>query len=265
MGNESIFTPVASTVAAGLAPPELRGRALSVRTMGVNFAWLVGVPLGTVVGGKFGWRTSFVQVAALAAVAALGVRSLLPAVDPSAGGGFLSNLAMIKRGVVVIGLCLTILALMASFVAPTYVRPLLEALTYFDTLGVGSLLAVFGLASIPGTVLGGYVADHWEYRGSMRAVLAMLFVSLFSFSLLSMAQAGSILAVLGTGVALVALSAAAFAFLPLQQYRLIELAPEGPSTVLSLNASAIQAGQGLGALALHYGSVDGLGWEHCAQ
>lgn len=62
---------------------------------------------------------------------------------------------------------------------------------------------------------------------------------------------------------------AVFAFFPLQQYRLIELAPEGPSTVLSLNPSAIQAGQGLGArlgaLALHYGSVSGLGWEHCAQ
>lgn len=69
----------------------------------------------------------------------------------------------------------------------------------------------------------------------------------------------------GTGAALVTWSVAAFAFLPLQQYRLIEVAPpEGQNTVLSMNASAIQAGQGIGAglgtLALYYGSVDGLGW-----
>ena len=92
----AIFTPVASAVAAGFAPPEMRGRALSVRTIGVNIAWLVGVPLGTVVGGQYGWRTSFVLVTALATAAALGVRSLLPAVEASAGGGFLSNLVVVK-------------------------------------------------------------------------------------------------------------------------------------------------------------------------
>lgn len=260
----AIFTPVASAVAASLAPPELRGRALSVRTRGVNIAWLVGVPLGTVVGGYYGWRTSFVLVAALAMVAALGVRSLLPAVEASARGGSLSNLTVVKRGAVVAGLGLTVLALMASFVVLTYVRPMLENLTHFDTEGVGLMLAVFGLASIPGTLLGGYVADRWGYRVSMIAVLAVLSMSLFSFSLLSTAQAGSVLAVLGTGAALVAWSVAAFAFLPLQQYSLIEVAPEGQNTVLALNASAIQAGQGLGAglgaLALYYGSVGGLGW-----
>jgi MFS transporter, DHA1 family, inner membrane transport protein len=260
----AVFTPVASAAAASLAPPELRGRALSVRTLGVNIAWLVGVPLGTVVGGHYGWRISFVLVAALATVAALGVRALLPAVDASAGGGFLSNLTVVKRGAVVAGLSLTFLALMASFVVLTYVRPVLENLTHFDTEGIGLMLAVFGLASIPGALLGGYIADRWGYRVSMIAVLAILSMSLFSFSLLSTVQPGSVSTVLGVGAALVAWSVAAFAFLPLQQYRLIVVAPEGQNSALALNASAIQAGQGigagLGALALHYGSVDGLGW-----
>jgi predicted MFS family arabinose efflux permease len=261
----AIFTPVASAVAAGFAPPEMRGRALSVRTIGVNIAWLVGVPLGTVVGGQYGWRTSFVLVAALATAAALGVRSLLPAVEASAGGDFLSNLVVVKNGAVVAGLGLTLLALMASFVVLTYVRPVLENLTNFDTRGIGLMLALFGLASIPGALLGGYVADRWGYRASMMAVLTVLSVSLFSFSLLSTVQPGSVWTVIGTGAALVAWSVAAFAFLPLQQYRLIVVAPpEGQNAALSLNASAIQAGQGigagLGALSLYYGPVDGLGW-----
>lgn len=261
----AIFTPVASAVAAGFAPPGLRGRALSVRTIGINIAWLVGVPLGTVVGGHYGWRTSFVLVAALATVAALSVRSLLPAVEASAGGSILSRLMVVKTGAVAAGLGLTVLALTASFVVLTYVRPVLENLTSFDTEGIGLMLAVFGLASITGTLLGGYVADRWGYRISMIAVLAVLSVSLFSFSVLSTAQAESVLAVFGTGAALGTWSVAAFAFLPLQQYRLIEVAPpEGQNTVLSMNASAIQAGQGIGAglgtLALYYGSVDSLGW-----
>ncbi|HJQ28934.1 MAG TPA: MFS transporter [Rubrobacter sp.] len=264
----AIFTPVASSVAAGFAPPGLRGRALSVRTIGVNIAWLVGVPLGTLIGGQYGWRTSFVLVAGLAAVAALGIRSLLSPVEAS-GGRFLSNLTVVKRGAVVVGLGLTLLALMSSFVVLTYVRPVLENLTDFDTQGVGLMLAIFGLASIPGALLGGYVADRWGYRVSMIAVLIVLSVSLFSFSVLSAAQPGSVWTVLGTGTVLVTWSVAAFAFLPLQQYRLIVVSPpEGQSTALSLNASAIQAGQGigalLGALTLHYGSVDGLGWVGAA-
>jgi len=62
----------------------------------------------------------------------------------------------------------------------------------------------------------------------------------------------------------VAWSIATFAQFPLQQYHLIGVAPQEQSSVLSLNASAIQAGQGMGAgfgaLILHYGSVASLGW-----
>lgn len=267
----AIFTPVASAVAAGFAPPEMRGRALSVRTIGVNIAWLVGVPLGTVVGGQYGWRASFVLVAALATAAALGVRSLLPAVEASAGGGFLSNLVVVRSRAVVTGLGVTLVALMASFVVLTYVRPVLENLTTFDTEGIGLMLAVFGLASIPGVLLGGYVADRWGYRASMIAVLTVLSVSLFSFSLLSTVRPGFVWTIIGTGTVLVAWRVAAFAFLPLQQYRLIEVAPpEGQNTALSLNASAIQAGQGQGPGSAPWHCITGLwtawvGLEHCAQ
>ena len=103
----------------------------------------------------------------------------------------------------------------------------------------------------------------------MITVLAVLSASLFSFSLLSAAQAGSVLTVLGTVAALVAWSVAAFAFLPLQQYRLIGVAPEEQNAALALNASAIQAGQGLGAglgaIALYYGSVDVLGGRNIVR
>ena len=51
---------------------------------------------------------------------------------------------------------------------------------------------------------------------------------------------------------------------PLQQYRVVQLAPSTRNVALSLNASAIYLGQGagagLGALALGYGSLATLGW-----
>ena len=260
----AVFTPVASAFAASLASPEMRGRALSVRLIGTTVAFLVGVPVGTVISGYYGWRMSFILVAALAAAAALGARALLPNVETSASGTFLSHLGVVRSGAVVGVLALTVLALMASFVVLTYVRPLLENRTGFGTEGIGLMLAIFGLASIPGTLLGGYAADRWGYSLTMTVMLAVLSASLLSFSLLFAVEAGSILVILATVVTLVAWSIATFAQFPLQQYRLIGVAPQEQSSVLSLNASAIQAGQGMGAgfgtLILHYGSVASLGW-----
>ena len=121
----AVFTPVASAVAAGLASPGMQGRALSVRTLGSTVAFLVGVPLGTVIGGYYGWQTSFLLVATLAALAALGAKVMLPDVahdfGASAGGTFLSHLYIARRGAIFAVLSLSLLTLMASFVVLTYV------------------------------------------------------------------------------------------------------------------------------------------------
>jgi len=259
----AVFTPVASAVAANLAPPQMRGRALSVRTAGSTIALFVGVPVGTVVGGYYGWRTSFVLVAALAIVAAIGVISLLPATETPAGRGSLRHLSVAKSTSVLGVLGITTLVLMATFVVYTYVRPLIEGLTGFGVGEIGLMLALFGLAGIPGTLLGGYAADRWGYGISMVVVLTISSISLLLFSAIFASEAGSVVAILCTGTVLVVWSLSTFAHFPLQQYRLINVAPQEQSTVLSLNASAVQGGQalgaGLGALILHYGSLAGLG------
>src|SRR5215208_2960351 len=173
---------IAASVAASLAPPEMRGRALSVRTAGTTIALFVGVPVGTVVGGYFGWRTSFVLVSALAAVAAMGVGSLLPPTGTPARRGSLRHLGVARSGAVLGVLGITVLVLMATFVVYTYMRPLIEALTSFGVGNVGLMLGLFGLASIPGTFLGGYAADRWGYGRSMAVILAVASVSLLLFS-----------------------------------------------------------------------------------
>ncbi|HET6688377.1 MAG TPA: hypothetical protein VFG82_03350, partial [Rubrobacter sp.] len=42
----AVCTPVALATAACMAPPERKGRALSVTIGGISVAWVVGVPLG---------------------------------------------------------------------------------------------------------------------------------------------------------------------------------------------------------------------------
>jgi predicted MFS family arabinose efflux permease len=152
----------------------------------------------------------------------------------------------------------------SGFAVLTYVRPMLEGLTGFGGEGIGSLLLLFGLAAIAGSVLGGYGADRWGYWVTVIPALVVQAFALLSFSLLRATEAGAALVIIGTATALAAWGVAVFALVPLQQYRLIEVAPDEQNGVLSLNSSAVYAGQGLGAglgsLVLGYSSPAGLGY-----
>ena len=129
----AICAPVAAAVAAGLVAPEHRGRALSVVIGGVSLSWVVGEPVATLISDHFGWRAGFVLVSVLAALAAAGVGTLLPAVkNPTPAGRPGSRLAVLRRPVVLGTLVVTILGMAATFSILTYLRPLLEDLAGFE-------------------------------------------------------------------------------------------------------------------------------------
>jgi MFS transporter, DHA1 family, inner membrane transport protein len=259
----AIFTPTTAVVAATLTAPEKRGRALATVTGGLTIAFAFGIPMGTLVGDYFGWRAAFVLVGVLGAVALIGIAALLPEVENSPPVSLRERLDIVKQPAIVAALSLTAIGLGAGFVVFTYIGPLMGELAGFGGRGTSGMLLVFGLAGVAGNVLGGYGADRWRYGRSLIVIFVVLTLSLLAFSLLTLV-AGSLLAVVGAGVALVAWSMAGWAITPFQQYRLIELAPQQENIVLSLNASAIYLGQGvgagLGALTIGYISLASLGW-----
>jgi MFS transporter, DHA1 family, inner membrane transport protein len=140
---------------------------------------------------------------------------------------------------------------------------LLARITGFGGAGVSGLLFLFGVAAIFGNSLGGHGADRFAYARLMTVILILLSLALLGFSVLFLFS-GSALAVPGTLAVLALWGVAGFALVPLQQYRVVQLAPRTRNVALSLNASAIYLGQGtgagLGALALGYGSLATLGW-----
>ena len=80
---------LAGVAAASLAPPERRGSALAMVSGGMTLAFVVGIPIGSVVGDIFGWRATFVTAATLSAIALAGVLLFLPRVPapPKRAGG----------------------------------------------------------------------------------------------------------------------------------------------------------------------------------
>jgi predicted MFS family arabinose efflux permease len=94
------------------------------------------------------------------------------------------------------------------------------------------------------------------------SMLLVLAVSLLTFSILPVG--GSTFVVIGAGMALVAWGVVGFAIVPLQQHRLIGIAPDEQNVVISLNSSAVYDCQGLGAslgsLLVGHASLTALGY-----
>ena len=73
-----LYVPNANALAGALVEPSRRGTALSIVTGGISVAVALGVPLGALVGDRFGWRLNFAVVGALALIATAGLLTGLP-------------------------------------------------------------------------------------------------------------------------------------------------------------------------------------------
>ncbi len=253
----AMFTPTASAVAVALVPREQRGRALALVIAGLSVATVLGVPLGTLLGQRFGWRLTFAFVALSGVLAAAGVRVLLPTVATPPAAGLRTRLALLRQGAVVGALAVTMLVTTGQFAVYTYLASLLEEVTGLGEGGVSAMLLLFGAASVVGSVLGGWGTDRWGVGRTLVAGIGGLTLALFALSPAAGALPFAALVVAGSGVA-------GWVFSAPQQYRLLALAPDASGIVLSLNQSAlytgVAAGAALGGLVLNTSGVSSLGW-----
>src|ERR671916_750427 len=112
----ALFTPTSAAVAASLAPSGRRGKALATVTGGLTIAFAFGIPLGTLVGDRFGWRSAFVLVGVLGAIAVAGIAPFLPnrAGPPPASLG--ERVGAVRQPVILATLALTAIGLGSGFV-----------------------------------------------------------------------------------------------------------------------------------------------------
>lgn len=238
----ALFTPTASAIAAATSAPERRAQAIGLVFGGLTVATALGVPAGAFIGLHYGWRAAFIAVAVVALAGIVAVTTTLPAdvaapaPDPRAWG------RLLRRGVILLAVAVTLLQSTAQFTVFTYISPLLARAVHLDATGITLALLLFGLASIIGNVGAGYLADRW---GAARSV---------TLTLLALIPALAALAFLHGSVPLAAIcltlwGAMGFGFNVPQQARLVLLAPTAASATLALNASALYMGSALGATA----------------
>ncbi|MEV0006983.1 Cmx/CmrA family chloramphenicol efflux MFS transporter [Streptomyces sp. NPDC047973] len=158
------FLAVALTAAAGLVPPDRKGRALAVLLSGTTVATIAGVPGGAVLGTALGWRATFWAVAVLCLPAALGILKGIPAgrdENEAAGRPALrAEVAQLARPRLVLGMLLGALVNAATFGSLTFLALVVTDGAGLDELWISVALVLFGAGSFVGVTVAGRLSDR---------------------------------------------------------------------------------------------------------
>jgi len=263
-----VFLPTASAVAAAMVSPALRGRALAIVTGGGTVAVALGVPLGAWIAGWGGWRTAYLLIAAVAALATWGLAVGLPRGLASAPAAARTpSFSVAREPGVLPALLTTMLWAAGGFSFYTYIALFLSGTLGFGAEGVSAVFGAIGVAAAIGTAAGGWATDRFGADRMAQGFALMLVAILagLSFSAQMLPRGLALPLIVGLSTLW---GFAGWGFGPAQAVRLIRLAPERAPMTLSLNASAvylgIAAGSALGGAVIDLVGVSAVGWTGAA-
>jgi DHA1 family inner membrane transport protein len=164
---------VASLVAASLAAPGRKGRAVALVMLGLSVANVIGVPATTWLGQELGWRSAYWAVTGLAILTLLMIIAFVPRLpgDPEATGR--REMAAFAKPQVWLTLLAGAIGFGGMFAVFSYIAP---TVTEVGGLGDGAVplfLLMFGLGMVAGTWAAGELADWSVYRSLLIGAAGM--------------------------------------------------------------------------------------------
>jgi len=259
-----LYIPNANALAGAVVGPERRGRALAIVSGGMTIAIALGLPLGSLVGQAFGWRSTFLAVAVMGAVAFVGI---LTGVRREAGkpmhvASLAERLGVIRQAEVRRLLVVTLFWSVGAYMTYPYIAPYLTAVLHFSETGISATVSLWGAFAAIGVITGGTLNDH---LGSNRVVRGSLILLAVAFWVLAGAVGlPPVIALLPVLLAVAVWGFSVWSFFPAQMARLIAAGPpQQASVALSLNTSTMyfgfSVGSALGAAVLGTGAIWGIG------
>ena len=250
--GHGVFFGVASVAVSQLVPAERRGAALSMFVGGITVANILGLPGGTAIGNAFGWRMTFVVIAALAVLSVVAVFFALPAQtkgEQQADAPLkLQAQQLLHQEVFFTYLTITVI-MIGQLAFGTFQVAMLTQVTGVGENLVPYYLLAGGAGAVLGIWLGGKGAD-WNVDLSIMIIIAGQ-IATFAFLLLAVYNPIAI----AFGLFLSAFFG--FGFSTPVQLRILHGARAAPRLASTMVSTAynigIAAGAALGALLLNAG------------
>lgn len=242
---------VACLLAAALVPENRKARAAGYVMSGLAAANVIGVPLGTWLGQAFGWRATFFAIGGGGVLTILLFMLYVPSVAAANGAGPMTELRGLRRPQLWLTLGVASIGFGGMFAVYSYITPTLTQVSGFSAGAVPLVLACWGVGMIVGNLAGGWLAD----RALVPAIIGMLvwnalFLALFSVAAPSQSATVIVLFLIGCG----------FALVPALQVRLMNVAGQAQTLAASLNHSAFNLSNAVGAAVGGMAISRGAGW-----
>ncbi|WP_309090198.1 MFS transporter [Phenylobacterium sp.] len=145
------FWALATAVIMRLVPAADVPRALAVMYGGQAIAAALAAPIGSYLGGLFGWREVFWALTPIVAANLVWHVAALPSLPAAGRQDFGTMLRLLRRRSFLLGLTASMLSWGSAFTMFTYLRPFLERVTGADLTTLSGLLLVLGCAGFVGT------------------------------------------------------------------------------------------------------------------
>ncbi|WP_078961866.1 Cmx/CmrA family chloramphenicol efflux MFS transporter [Streptomyces hygroscopicus] len=235
------FWAVGAAVAVSLVPVGARAKAMAVMVGGLSIANIAGVPAGAFLGQHAGWRAAFWAVAGLSALGLVGVVMLVPRTEVPTGDDrprLKAELRIYRDPQVWLALAATALSGGAVFCLFSYLGPLLTDTAGLDEGWVPTVLALFGVGALLGTVIGGRIADAHLF-GTMSGGIVASTVVLSALALTAHSPVAAVTLALMLGFT-------AFFTAPALNARMFNLANAAPTLAGATNTSAFNIGNTVG-------------------
>ncbi|WP_144776881.1 MFS transporter [Marinobacter maritimus] len=240
-----VFFSIGSTIATSLVSKDKEASAIAIMFTGLTVALVTGVPLGTFIGQTFGWRATFLTVAALGTIALIGSALLVPKnLKKSAPATLRQQLEVITHPRLLLVYAMTAVGYGGTFTAFTYLTPILEDVSGFAPGMVSLLLLVYGISVATGNIWGGKLADRLGPTSALYIIFAGLAAILFVLTFTAYNPIAAVITLLVWG-------AFAFGNVPGLQVYVVQLAerytPHSVDVASGLNIAAFNIGIAGGA------------------
>ncbi|NII73609.1 putative MFS family arabinose efflux permease [Dyella sp. SG562] len=240
-----VFFSIGSTIATSLVPKEKAASAIAIMFTGLTVALVTGVPLGTFIGQHLGWQSTFLAVSALGVIAFLGSLAFVPRDIPhQAPASLLQQAAVLRQPRLLLVYAMTAVGYGGSFVAFTFLSPILQNVTGFSEGAVSLVLLVYGVSVAVGNLWGGRLADRRGPIGALKVIFLGLAAVLGVLTFTAHVPWLALLTVLAWG-------AVAFGNVPGLQVYVVQqaerYAPQAVDVASGLNIAAFNLGIAGGA------------------
>lgn len=259
--SAAVVTPQAAATVGLVVPADKRSGAVTGIFLGWSLASVVGIPLASLIGTHFGWRTTFLCISGLSVLATLALALTVPKGLSLPPMSFQTWRRVLTHPQLMTVLAVTLISASGQFTVFAYVAPALRHSVGAEGATLAFLLGWNGAFGVLGNVYITRRIGRWGPDRAVRRMLTSMVLAQLTWGL------AMLLPHLAWPILLGALSLwgiGIFASNSSQQARLMAVDPGLASASIALNTSAIYGGQAIGAvtgaLILNWGDITWLPW-----